>query len=91
LGNVSLKHIFEKLADEFSDFESSSAIKDSIEKIFSVIACHRQVRAGDQLTKQELEELVKDIEKYNITHCPHGRPAVVSFDTSDIEKWFKRS
>lgn len=91
LGDVSLKNIFEKMAEELSDFGSSGAVEQEIDRIFSVIACHRQVRAGDDLTFEEMRRLVSDIERSNISHCPHGRPATIEIERSEVEKWFKRT
>ncbi len=91
LGDVSLKNIFEKMAAELSDFGSSGAVEGEIDKIFSVIACHSQVRAGDTLSFEEMRQLVMDIERSGISHCPHGRPATIEIERSEVEKWFKRS
>ncbi len=91
LGDVSLKNLFEKFAVELSDFESSAAADEETDKIFQVVACHRQVRAGDSLCKEEMESLVRQMEQGGISHCPHGRPALVTIERSEVDKWFKRS
>lgn len=91
LGEVSLKPLFEKMAADLSEFSSSQEVEEAVSKVLSVIACHRQVRAGDTLTKEELHALVKDIERYNISCCPHGRPATVRIKRQELEKWFKRT
>lgn len=91
LGDVSLKMIFEKLIQEFSDFGSSKAMEEEIDKILSVIACHRQVRAGDMLSNEEMQSLVRDMESAGTSHCPHGRPAVVTIERAEVDKWFKRT
>jgi DNA mismatch repair protein MutL len=91
LGDVSLKNIFEKMAAELADFGSSGTLEGEIDRIFSVIACHAQVRAGDTLSFEEMRQLVRDIERTNISHCPHGRPATIEIDRSEVEKWFKRT
>lgn len=90
LGDVPLKPLFEKIAAELDLFDSSAAVDETVDKILSVIACHRQVRAGDNLSKEELEALVRDVEKFDISHCPHGRPAVVRIKRQEVDKWFKR-
>lgn len=90
LGDVSLKPLFEKISDELSDFGSSGAVSELLDKLCALIACHRQVRGGDSLSREEMDHLIKDIERENISHCPHGRPAIVRIEPSEIEKWFKR-
>ena len=91
LGDVSLKMVFEKIAEELAEFGSSRTIQEEMDKIFSVIACHRQVRAGDSLSHEEMQTLVNDIERAALTFCPHGRPAVVEIERTEVDKWFKRT
>ena len=90
LSGVSAKPIFEKLADELEELGTSSSVDDAVEKIFAVVACHGQVRGGDKLSLEELNALVRDVERSGVTHCPHGRPAIVRISPNEIEKWFKR-
>lgn len=91
LGDISLKMIFEKIAGELAEFGSSRAANEELDKILSVIACHRQVRAGDLLSTEEMQSLVRDVERKGASHCPHGRPAVVTIERTEVDKWFKRS
>lgn len=90
LGDADVAPLFTKIADEFSDVGSSVAIADVIERIFALVACHRQVRAGDKLSHSEIEALVRDVERHDVKTCPHGRPAIVQISRSEMDKWFKR-
>lgn len=90
LGDANVGHVFEKMADELEELGSSHSIDDVVKRIFAVVACHRQVRAGDKLSIDELSALVRDIECENVMHCPHGRPAIVRIERGEIEKWFGR-
>jgi DNA mismatch repair protein MutL len=91
LGDASTTPVFEELASDLENYGGSRTFDEEIERIFAVVACHAQVRAGDRLSNEEIAALVRDIERENIAHCPHGRPAVVKIEKSEIEKWFKRS
>jgi DNA mismatch repair protein MutL len=91
LGDVSLQHLFERIAQEIADYGSFGATDEVIDKILAIIACHRQVRAGDVLSQIEMEVLIRDLETSGTSHCPHGRPAVVTIERSEVEKWFKRT
>jgi len=91
LGDVSLPHLFEKIAQEIADFGSFSAPEEVVDKILAVVACHRQIRAGDILSQSEMEALIEDIESTQTSHCPHGRPVIVTIERSEVEKWFKRT
>lgn len=91
LGGADVGNVFCKMAGELEEFGSSHSIDEVVERIFAVVACHRQVRGGDRLAPEEVSRLVRDVEQENITHCPHGRPALVKIEKGEIEKWFKRS
>jgi DNA mismatch repair protein MutL len=55
------------------------------------MACHRQVRAGDRLTNEEIAALIGEMGKTRFAgQCPHGRPSVLEVPFDEIEKWFKR-
>lgn len=60
------------------------------EKIISS-ACRHSVKAGADLTKEEIERLLEEITSMSaIPHCPHGRPIAVTISRKDLEKGFKR-
>lgn len=80
------------LKDLFSDVERIMEIT-SVELLREQImqkACKHAVKAGDQLSEYEIKCIFKMLEKTKTLTCPHGRPILVSYKKSDIEKWFKR-
>ncbi|HSX10032.1 MAG TPA: DNA mismatch repair endonuclease MutL [Candidatus Saccharimonadales bacterium] len=83
---VLLKEILEDL-----EHEQSHKIDIITHKMIAYIACHSAVRAGDTLTKKQMEELLKQLNKtFNNSNCPHGRPTRVSIELANINKMFKR-
>ena len=57
----------------------------------ATIACHGSVRAGDTLSLDEMDTLLRQLEKTeNPHHCPHGRPTVIHFTEYQLEKEFGR-
>ncbi|MFC1935297.1 DNA mismatch repair endonuclease MutL [Chloroflexota bacterium] len=55
------------------------------------VACHSAVRAGDILTQQEMEALVRQLEAAESPHtCPHGRPTMLHLSASNLEREFGR-
>ncbi len=65
---------------------------DWAETIAMSIACHSAVRAGQTLTDDEMDELVRQLEQAAIPHtCPHGRPAMIRLSSGQLEKEFGRS
>lgn len=62
-----------------------------LDKCLILMACHSAVRANLNLDQKEIEQLLTDLEKCeNFRHCPHGRPIMVTWTKTQIEKLFKR-
>lgn len=53
-------------------------------------ACHHAIKAGEQLSSEEIKALIELLKKDTLLKCPHGRPIVVRVSKTEIEKWFKR-
>jgi DNA mismatch repair protein MutL len=55
------------------------------------MACHGAVKAGDRLSTEEMNGLLRDLYKtINPLTCPHGRPTMVKLTQADLEKMFGR-
>ena len=66
----------------------TKVIKDKI----ASKACRFAVKAGDKLSNEEIDILLKQVKQSKTTLlCPHGRPFVIKIEQSDIQKWFKRT
>ncbi|MBI4699200.1 MAG: DNA mismatch repair endonuclease MutL [Nitrospirae bacterium] len=66
--------------------------KDEIlKKIAAGIACHKAVRGREQLSNEELSQLIASLDKTEAPDkCPHGRPTRIFFSLDDLNKMFKR-
>ena len=54
-------------------------------------ACKAAIKANDKLDLSEMKELFVRLDRCeNPFSCPHGRPTLISFSQSDIERQFKR-
>jgi DNA mismatch repair protein MutL len=62
------------------------------DEVLHMAACKAAIKAGQKLTDSEIEQLIADKETVdNSSHCPHGRPTVIKFTLSELEKQFKRT
>ena len=62
-----------------------------LDKIFATMACHGAIRAGDRMTIDEMDSLLRQLEQTDLpANCPHGRPVSIHFTYHEIEKMFKR-
>jgi DNA mismatch repair protein MutL len=94
LGNFPVKDLLKDLADELAEHESEEGarlIADRLDHVLSTMACHGSVRAGRRLTPEEMNALLRDMEKTPFTgQCNHGRPTYIQLKLADIEKLFSR-
>ena len=54
-------------------------------------ACKAAIKGGDHLDMEEMKELFVRLDRCeNPFSCPHGRPTLIRFSRSDLERQFKR-
>ncbi len=55
-----------------------------------MMACKASVKAGDPITHEEITRLFESQDASGPLTCPHGRPIMLQFTRSDLERLFKR-
>ncbi len=56
------------------------------------LACHGAVRAGQQMTAAEMQNLIKLLERTSQPRtCPHGRPTMIHLSSQQLKKEFGRT
>ena len=90
LPNLNIQDFFTSFLHELNNFAGLKSV-DLVKDYLAETACKHAVKGGDDLTKNELEYLIKYLSEGNVTkQCPHGRPFLMKFSHREIEKWFKR-
>ena len=73
-------HVFLDVLDEMLTNERSS-LKDIEERFVATVACKAAVKAGMDLSRQEVENLISSLLGLkNPYTCPHGRPTTIKID-----------
>ncbi len=86
-----VKGLVQDLADELADIGDVLSLKEQIERVLGTMACHGSVRAGRRLTQDEMNHLLREMERTaHSGQCNHGRPTYIELALKDIEKLFLR-
>ncbi len=83
-----VRDLFDRLEQTGQDEPTETILYD----LLSMMACKAAVKAGDALTREEIDALIAHrdmVEKSS--NCPHGRPTTLRLTVKDLERQFKRT
>jgi len=81
----------QEIADEVRAYGHSSRLNEKLHLKLANFACHHSVRAGRKLSIQEMDVLLRDIEKTERGgECNHGRPVYKIIPISELDSMFER-
>ena len=94
---LSQKRVTDTFRDLIEELVSGSvSLKHNVgeslrEKLRAMTSCKAAVKAGDVLSRQDMQKLVEDmLEVEHSRYCPHGRPTRVCLDRRTLERLFHR-
>lgn len=62
----------------------------NLDKLASM-ACRRSIKAGYEMTNHEIRTMIENLKRLKEPfNCPHGRPILLKYPFSELEKKFKR-
>ena len=92
LGKRCPKTLLIDLLEDLENLDSLESLENKIDKVFSSMACHGSVRSGRILKYEEMDILLREMEKTpNSDQCNHGRPTYLKLDLEKINKLFGRT
>lgn len=89
-GNI--KGLIQDLAQQIAEWGEAFDLTEKMHLVCATIACHGSVRAGRRLNIDEMNHLLRDMEKTPRSgQCNHGRPTYIEMKISDIAHLFERN
>ncbi|MBO4480047.1 MAG: DNA mismatch repair endonuclease MutL [Alphaproteobacteria bacterium] len=84
--------VLHDIADEVRAYGHSSILKEKLHLKLANHACHHSVRAGQKLNYEQMDALLRDIERTEHGgECNHGRPVYKFIPLNQIDGWFERA
>jgi len=91
LGAIDGAGLVRDLAEHMSEWDETLPLERRLMQVASSMACHGSVRAGRRLKGEEMNALLREMERTpNSGQCNHGRPTYVELKLTDIERLFGR-
>ena len=83
--------VLHDIADEVRAYGHSSQLNERLHLKLANYACHHSVRAGQKLNFEQMDALLRDIERTERGgQCNHGRPVYKFIPITQIDGWFER-
>jgi DNA mismatch repair protein MutL len=91
LGAADGTALLRDLAALLAERAGTEALEARLDAVLARVACHHSVRAGRRLRPEEMDALLREMERTpGAGACNHGRPTFVALSLRDIERLFGR-
>lgn len=92
LGQFDYAALVRELADDLSDWTSTTSLEEQVRPVLASLACHGAVRSGRAMELPEIKRLIEDwiAEGLPMT-CPHGRRVALRLPEEELAKIFGRA
>ena len=79
------------IALELERIGHTAQLRESIDEVLILMACHSVIRANQALSTMEIMALFQELDRIDFkANCPHGRPVIQRMTLTEIERLFRR-
>ena len=90
-GNAPAAEIVREVLDRLSAVAAVGDAAMLVDEVLHGLACRAAIKAGDPLSREEVDALVRDRRMVRESHhCPHGRPTSLVLSRQDLDRQFRR-
>ncbi|MEM6381217.1 MAG: DNA mismatch repair endonuclease MutL [Pseudomonadota bacterium] len=91
LGPCDGAQLVRDIADDLAEMGTSERLDARLKRVASSMACHGSVRAGRRLRTEEMNALLRQMERTPASaQCNHGRPTFMKLDKKALDRLFGR-
>jgi DNA mismatch repair protein MutL len=91
LADADAGHLLARALEQLERTGSGQAVSDAAFAVLAETACHGSVRANRRLTREEMDALLRSVERTERAgQCNHGRPTYTHLSLDELDRLFLR-